>query len=68
VKPKSLNVAGLQLADLIAHSSFIAVKARREGNPLPTNFGGRVAAILEASNYRRKWNGRIIGYGTKWLP
>lgn len=68
VKPKTANVAGLQLADLIAHASFIYTKARHEGQQLPANFGGRVAQILEASKHRRSWNGRIPGYGTKWLP
>jgi len=68
VKPKSANVAGLQLADLIAHPSFIAVKARHDGAPVPGNYGGRVAQILEGSKYRRSWSGKIVGYGTKWLP
>jgi hypothetical protein len=68
VKPKSGNVSGLQLCDMIAHPSFIATKAEHEGQPLPQNFGGQVAAILEASKYRRSWNGRIRGYGRKWLP
>src|SRR6266540_1646551 len=40
VKPKSANVAGLQLADLIAHPSYVATKAARLNHPLPTNFGG----------------------------
>lgn len=69
VKPKSANVSGLQLADLIAHPSFIAVKARHENQPLPANYGGQIAQILEASKYRRSpWTGRLAGYGTKWLP
>lgn len=68
VKPKSANVAGLQLADLIAHPSFIATKARRERRDLPDNFGGEVAQLLEASKYRRSFQGRIDGYGRKWLP
>lgn len=68
VKPKSANVSGLQLADLIAHPSFVATKARHEGLNLPANYGGRVAEILEASKYRRSWSGRIAGFGTKWLP
>jgi len=68
VKPKSANITGLQLADLIAHPSFIATKARHEGQNLPANYGGRVAQILEDSKYRRGWNGRIAGYGRKWLP
>jgi hypothetical protein len=68
VKPKSANVAGLQLADLIAHPSFVASKCRREAQPLPINFGGQVAQVLESLKYRRNWQGRIEGYGRKWLP
>jgi hypothetical protein len=68
VKPKSSDIAGLQLADLIAHPSFIATKARHDGRALPANFGGQIAQVLEASKYRRSWNGRIEGYGRKWLP
>jgi hypothetical protein len=68
VRPKSANVAGLQLADLIAHPSFIATKARHEGQDLPSNYGGQVALILEAFKYRRSWFGHIEGYGRKWLP
>jgi hypothetical protein len=69
VKPKNANVSGLQLADLIAHPSFIATKAREQNQALPTNFGGSVAQILEATKYRRRsWDGRIKGYGRKWLP
>lgn len=68
VKPKSANIAGLQLADMIAHPSFVATKARREGRDLPDNFGGSIAAVLEASKYRRRWDGRIDGFGRKWLP
>jgi len=68
VRPKSANVAGLQFADLIAHPSHVSTKARRHGKPLPDNYGGRVAAILEATKYRRGYQGRIWGYGRKWLP
>jgi hypothetical protein len=67
VKPKSANIAGLQFADLIAHPSFVATKARHERVALPANYGGRVAQVLENSKYRRSWNGRIDGYGRKWL-
>jgi hypothetical protein len=68
VKPKSGNIAGLQLADMIAHPSFVATKARHEGAELPNNFGGRIAAVLEASKYRCGWTGLIDGFGRKWLP
>jgi hypothetical protein len=68
VKPKTANISGLQLADLVAHPSFIATKAHHEGQPLPTNFGGSVAQILEATKYRRRGDGHIQGWGRKWLP
>jgi len=68
VRPKSANVVGLQLADLLAHPSYRAVLSRREHKSLPNNFGGRIAAILEASKYNRSPSGRIDGWGRKWLP
>jgi hypothetical protein len=65
--PKSANIAGLQLADLLAHPSFIATKLRHQNRALPETFGGRIARALEDSKYRRH-NTRIEGYGRKWLP
>jgi hypothetical protein len=69
VKPKSANIAGLQLADLLAHPS------RREillANKLITDerdtFGDRICAILKSSKYLRSPKGKIPGYGTKLLP
>jgi hypothetical protein len=46
VKTKSNNIAGLQIADLIAHPSFRATLARRHEESLPENFGGNIARIL----------------------
>lgn len=68
VKPKSNNIAGLQLADLIAHPSFKATQARRDNRPLATTFGGLIAGILEADKYHRSPNNKIDGWGRKWLP
>jgi uncharacterized protein DUF3800 len=68
VKQKALNVAGLQLADVIAHPSFAATLARREDRSLPLNFGGRIAAMLEELKYRRRGDGSIWGWGRVWLP
>ncbi len=73
IKPKSANIAGLQLADLIAHPSFKATWARHEGKELPNNFGGKIANILEHSKYLRDPEEgsvleRIEGWGRKWLP
>lgn len=68
VKPKSNNIAGLQLADLIAHPSYRAVLARHNKEAIAENFGGQIAQILEASKLHRSPTGRIIGWGRKWLP
>lgn len=68
VKAKSNNIAGLQIADLIAHPSFRATLARRENQALPPNFGGQIARILESSKYDRGPRGQIDGWGRKWLP
>ncbi|MBI5446414.1 MAG: DUF3800 domain-containing protein [Deltaproteobacteria bacterium] len=68
VKPKANNIAGLQLADLLAHPSFRATLARRHRQPLPENFGGEIAKVLEEAKYNRSRDGRIEGWGRKWLP
>jgi hypothetical protein len=62
------NIAGLQLADLIAHPSYRGALARQANQALPGNFGGQIAAILESSKYHRSPQGRIRGWGVKWLP
>ena len=67
VKPKRDNVAGLQLADMVAHPSFKAMLANRLGRRLDATFGGQVGEILERSKYRRLGT-RIDGIGRKWLP
>ena len=68
IKPKSNNIAGLQLVDLIAHPSFKATQARKNGEELPNNFGGTIAQFLEESKYIRDSQGKIEGWGRKWLP
>lgn len=70
VKPKPANIAGLQLADIIAHPS------RREiliENHLVQDdryvFGDQICEILQQSKYyRNQENGRIDRYGKKLLP
>ncbi len=68
VKNKSNNIAGLQIADLLAHPSYRATLARHERQTLPANFGGQIAQILEDTKYYRSERGQIDGYGRKWLP
>jgi hypothetical protein len=70
VKPKSANVAGLQLADLIAHPSRREILI--ENNLLIDTrdiFGDQISAILRQSKYyRNRFTGVIDGYGKKLLP
>jgi Protein of unknown function (DUF3800) len=68
VKPKDKNIAGLQLADIVAHPSFHAALARKELRSLPENFGGKIGKILEDNKYVRSPDGDIDGWGRKWLP
>lgn len=68
VKPKANNIAGLQLADLIAYPSFRAVLARHNHTTLPENFGAKIVEILETSKYDKSPMGEIDGWGRKWLP
>ena len=69
-KPKNANIAGLQLADLIAHPSRREILIEHQ---LITDnrdvFGDQICAILRQSKYNRnKYTGQIEGYGKKLLP
>ena len=68
VKPKANNIAGLQLADLLAHPGYKTALARRNREALPGNFGGQIGQILLDSKYDRNQAGKIDGWGIKWLP
>lgn len=68
VKQKNNNIAGLQIADLVAHPSYRATLARKNKQSLPSNFGGKIALILEKEKYYRGPNGKIDGWGRKCLP
>jgi hypothetical protein len=70
VKPKSANVAGLQLADLIAHPSRREILIEHQ---LITDdraiFGDQICATLCEGKYlRHSRTGQIEGYGKKLLP
>lgn len=70
VKPKSANIAGLQIADLIAHPSRreILIEHQLVVDDRDT-FGDQICAILRQSKYYRHWRtGQITGYGKKLLP
>lgn len=68
-RKKSDNIAGLQLADLLAHPSHIFVREKMGHDVARGPFCIQVCDILWASKYDRSpYNGRIKGYGYKHLP
>src|SRR5262249_34964761 len=66
--PKEGNIAGLQIADLLAHPAHRAYKFEKLGMQQPADFGTKLAQVLLKKTYHRSWFGRIEGYGRKWLP
>jgi hypothetical protein len=68
MKPKAANIAGLQVADLLANPSASYVRSMYINDPAPTRFSAEIVAILTASKYRRSFRNIIKGYGIKWLP
>ena len=68
-EPKSSNVAGLQLADIVAHPSARQMRFNRDGIPEPEDFGAKIASLLTKAKYARNHKTHVIeGYGLKWLP
>lgn len=68
VKTKANNIAGLQLADLLAHPSFKYILCRRQKVAQPQTFGAKIAQILVDRKYLRSASGKLDGWGCKWLP
>jgi len=69
LKPKTANIAGLQLADLVANPAWRDLICRSAGEPMKADFSRRVVEILYAKKYRRRpFDGKISGWGTKMLP
>lgn len=65
---KKADVAGVQLADILAHPAHRALKFKHLGEVLPDDFGALMAKVIERRSYDKNENGGIAGYGTKWLP
>lgn len=69
VKQKSANIAGLQLADLLAHPvrQYILEQNNRLDVSI-SNFARRVIEIVEPKFNRHLYDGRVEGYGTVLFP
>ena len=68
LKPKSANIAGLQLCDLLAYPSKqeILVEQGRVGDP-GDNFGRQICQHIETKYNRHLYQGRVEGYGKVFL-
>jgi predicted TPR repeat methyltransferase len=69
VKPKSANIAGLQLADLLAHPIRQAV-LREHGciSEAPSRFVQEVLDAVADKFNRHLYDGRVAGYGIVFCP
>jgi hypothetical protein len=69
VKPKTANIAGLQIADLLAHPSRREIlREKKLVTDQRDTFGDQISQILRQQKYRRSPSGAIWGYGKKLLP
>lgn len=67
VKPKKQNIAGLQLADLLAYPCYSLSLAWRKNQQLSDTFSTRIARVIKDYKFERVDN-RIEGISFKWLP
>jgi hypothetical protein len=68
LEPKTANVAGLQVADLLAHPAHRTLKLMKLGMPIPNDYGASLIETLEGIYDRHPKTGKIEGCGRKWLP
>lgn len=68
VKPKTANIAGLQLADLIAHPCRRYIFREKLGiQDSQSTFGDKIISVIANGKFF-KYNGKLFGYGAKTLP
>ena len=68
LKRNDKNIAGLQIADVLAHPSALYIRSIHAGDVEPIGFGRQIVDLLVESQYNRSWKGVIEGFGIKWLP
>ena len=67
-RSKEDNITGLQICDLLAHPSHMYVRSLQHHPVTLAPFAKLVVPIMIEAKYDRSWNGKIIGYGIKYLP
>jgi hypothetical protein len=69
IKPKTDNISGLQLADLIANPACRYLICFKTKQAMTAEFGKRIVHVLYQAKYlRNPFTGKATGWGTKWLP
>lgn len=68
IRKKSANIAGLQLADLLASPACRHLICQKRGEEMTAQFGRHIVDVLYESKYHRGKGGVVKGYGTKNLP
>lgn len=69
LKPKTANIAGLQLADLLGHPVKQSVLAENGVQvPTPTAFATTIVSVANLKFNRHLYNGRVEGYGSVLFP
>lgn len=68
IEKKEANIAGLQLADLIASPARTHLVCEIKQEKMKAPFGQEIAKILLDDKFRRSPSGTIAGYGVKTLP
>ena len=69
LKPKHANIAGIQLADLLAYplKQGILIENGRIPETSEELFGKRVCEIIKKKYNRRFLSGKVYGYGKVFL-
>jgi len=69
IQPKTANVAGLQLADLLANPTCRGLICEKTKTEMTATFSKKILEVLKKNKYLKNPNdGTIPGWGTKWLP
>ncbi len=72
LKPKSANIAGLQLADILAYPAKQRALMDYGSIPVPStwvgSFGEKITAALASKYNRELWKGDLEGYGRILFP
>lgn len=67
-RTKKDNIAGLQLCDLLAHSSHYTTRQNMGHSVHLGPFSENISKILVFEKYDRSYNGEVRGYGMKHIP